>query len=205
MEKMICTELKQLFAQDHSGHDYWHTLRVHRNAQKIADGEACDRQIVMLAALLHDADDVKLFHTQNYENARRIMNRAGVSQDIQEKAIAAIRTVSFKGTDSVTPDTIEGKIVQDADRLDALGAIGIARTFAYGGSRGRAMHDPDESPNLHMNAETYAKSQGTSINHFYEKLLLLKDQMNTKTAKTMAEHRHQYMQDFLNEFFEEWG
>ncbi len=196
--------LRELFAGDASGHDYFHTLRVYHNAMKIAETEDCDREIVALAALLHDADDPKLFQTAHYANARRLLGEYGAPEATVQGVLHAISTVSFKGADTVTPETAEGKIVQDADRLDAMGAIGIARAFAYGGSRGRAMYDPDEPPVPNMNEAQYCSSRGHTVNHFYEKLLLLKDLMNTPTAKAMASARDAYMRGFLQEFFSEW-
>lgn len=200
----ITGKLERLFADDYSGHDYWHTIRVYRNACYIADYEPCDKEIVELAALLHDVDDRKLFHTENYANARRIMAEEGISNEIIARVIDAIATVSFKGDDTVTPSTPEGKIVQDADRLDALGAIGIARAFAFGGSRGRAMYNPAERPAEHMTEEEYRTRNGTTVNHFYEKLFLLKDLMNTETAKQIAERRDAFMHEFIDEFLSEW-
>lgn len=196
--------LKEHFSKDASGHDYWHTMRVHRLAMKIAETEVCDESLVMWGSLLHDVDDDKLFKSENYQNARSIMSQFSIKPDVQEKVIEIIKSVSFVGTDSVVPSTVEGKIVQDADRLDAIGAIGVARTFAYGGSRGRAMHIPGLKPLLDMDKATYKKHEGTVINHFYEKLFLLKDMMNTDTAKELAKQRHAYMEQFVEEFFEEW-
>ena len=132
------------------------------------------------------------------------MTEFDIPSDLQQKVIHVIRQVSFKGKDTVIPDTLEGKIVQDADRLDAIGAIGIARTFAFGGSRGRRMHEPGEEPNLHLDAAGMKNYQGTTVNHFYEKLLLLKNLMNTDEAKKIAEERDRYMREFLDEFYAEW-
>lgn len=201
----IIKRIELLFADDFSGHDFRHSIRVYRNACLIAESEKCDKEVVSLAALLHDADDVKLFHTENYANAKRIMTEAGIDADIQERVIDAISTVSFKGTDTKTPSSIEGKIVQDADRLDAIGAIGIARAFAFGGSKGREMYNPEEKPAVNMSEEEYRSSEGTTINHFYEKLFLLKNMMNTKTAQRLAEKRDAFMHEFVDEFLEEWN
>ena len=198
---------KELLRSDSSGHDYQHILRVFRLANRIAETEGpADLEIVGLIAALHDVDDRKLFpeSCKNLDHARKFLSDNGISAEKTEVILSGIRQLSFKGTDSVAPDTLEGKIVQDADRLDAMGAIGIARAFAYGGSRGRLLYDPEQPPQPGMDGETYAKTQGPTINHFYEKLLLLKDMMNTETGKAMALHRHGYMEQFLEEFYGEW-
>lgn len=197
--------LETLFEGDSSGHDIWHTMRVHNLAVAICREEGGDMDIVRLAALLHDADDRKLFGDNGYVNARRFMDSEGIQADVQEKVLSIVSQISFKGTDSVVPDTLEGKIVQDADRMDAIGAIGIARAFAYGGSRGRAMHIPGDEPKAGMDAEAYSSNTGTSVNHFHEKLLLLKDMMNTPSARMMADARHEYMVAYLDEFMAEWS
>ena len=176
-------------------------------ATKIAKQENADVKTVQLAALLHDVDDIKLsldtYATK--KNAVDFMMANKVDEEIIKVVCKIIDEVSFAGTDSVVPDTIEGKCVQDADRLDALGAIGIARTFAYGGSRGRKIYDPEIKPKMGMNKEEYRNNQdSTSINHFYEKLLFLKDMMNTTEGRKLAEHRQAVMQEFLNEFMLEW-
>ena len=196
--------LESLFEGDSGGHDIWHTIRVHDMAVAICREEGGDMGIVRLAALLHDADDRKLFGDNGYANARRFMESEGIPAETQDEVIRIISQISFRGTDSVVPDTLEGRIVQDADRMDAIGAIGIARAFAYGGSRGRAMHVPGEGPRTGMDAEQYHANRGTTVNHFYEKLLLLKDSMNTGAAKRMAAFRHEYMVGFLDEFMAEW-
>lgn len=199
--------VKQIFADDYSGHDYYHTMRVYRLSVQIAKEENADMLIVQLAALLHDVDDAKL-STETYatkKNAVDFMESNGLDNKIIEVVCKIIEEVSFAGTDSVVPSTIEGKCVQDADRLDAIGAIGIARTFAYGGSKGRKIYDPDIKPLINMNKEEYRQNQdSTSVNHFYEKLLLLKDMMNTETAKRMAERRQAAMEAYLEEFMAEW-
>lgn len=195
---------KGLFEGDSSGHDVYHTLRVHDLARTICSKEGGDMDIVRLAAILHDVDDRKLFGENGFANARRFMDSEHIDLDDQMFICDIISEISFKGKDSVRPSSLEGKIVQDADRMDAIGAIGIARAFAYGGSKGRAMYIPGEGPKEGMSEKEYFANQGTSVNHFYEKLLLLKDMMNTQTAKDMAQARHDYMVGFLDEFMAEW-
>lgn len=181
-----------LFAGDATGHDVHHTLRVYRTAMRIGEAEGADLNRVGLAALLHDADDRKLFGTgDDLTNARRFMRTHGVPEDEEEAVCRIIGEVSFSKNGAAPPATLEGMIVQDADRLDAIGAIGIARTFAFGGNRGQAIHEPG--------ADT-----GTSVAHFHEKLLKLKDLMNTAEAKRIAEDRHKVMEAFLEEFHAEW-
>ena len=195
---------KGVFEGDSSGHDIYHTMRVHDLARTICSKEGGDMDVVRLSALLHDVDDRKLFGDNGNANARCFMSSQDIPEYIQDRICHIISQISFKGADSVVSDTLEGRIVQDADRMDAIGAIGIARAFAYGGNRGRQMHVPGESFKDGMSEQEYFSNQGTSINHFYEKLLKLKDMMNTDTARTMADHRHRYMEDFLDEFMSEW-
>jgi uncharacterized protein len=176
--------IEQLFENNADGHDAGHSLRVYRNAVKIAEKyPESDLFIISLAALLHDADDHKLFHTENNENARRFLNSQNIGAETIERICRIINAVSFSRNRGKSPDSLEGKIVQDADRLDAVGAVGIARTFAYGGKNERPME--------------------SSVQHFYDKLLLLKDEMNTEEAKRIAEKRHDFMEDFLKELHEE--
>jgi len=196
--------IRDLFEGDGSGHDYFHSIRVHDAAVTIQQTEGGDLDVIRLAALLHDVDDRKLFDTEDYANARGFMERNGVPADTADRAVRVISQVSFRGRDSVVPDTVEGKIVQDADRLDAIGAIGIGRAFAYGGAKSRPMHVPGQEFLEDMDADTYYSHENTTINHFYEKLLLLKDMMNTQTARELAEGRHRFMEDFLEEFYAEW-
>ncbi len=197
-------DVAALFAQDFSGHDMAHTERVAAQARRIAAAEKADVNVVLLAALLHDADDRKLSPATHAgkDNARRILQRHGVSPEMTDSIIRIIGQIGF--SQGVTPDTLEGRVVQDADRLDAIGAIGIARTFAYGGSHRRPLHDPADPPRLGMTAEEYAQRKSTSINHFYEKLLLLKDTLNTDAAREIAGERHAFMEDFLRQFLAEW-
>lgn len=197
--------IKELFNNDHSGHDYFHSLRVYQNAIAIAKHEECDEFLVSMAALLHDADDKKLFHSENYENARSILLKNQVDEKRIAKICDIIDSVSFKASDTIVPNSTEGRIVQDADRLDAIGAIGIARAFAYGGNREREIYNPDIEPMISMNAEEYKKHSGTTLNHFYEKLFLLKDMMNTNAAKQIAKKRHIFMQNYIEEFYSEWN
>ena len=207
MEQNEIEYIKQIFAGDSSGHDFYHTMRVYRLATEVAKQEKADMNIVKRAALLHDVDDIKL-SPETYaakKNAVAYMVSNHVDKKVMDAVCKIIDEVSFAGTDSVVPATIEGKCVQDADRLDAMGALGIARTFAYGGSTGRTLYDPDVKPNVGLGREEYRNNRdSTSINHFYEKLLLLKDRMNTTSGKKMAEHRQRVMEDFLREFMAEW-
>lgn len=190
------------------GHDWFHIQRVYKNALLIAEGETCDETVIKLGALLHDIADSK-FHagdeTVGPKMAREFLESEGVSEATICHVIQIIDNISFKGGKTEkTFTSIELDIVQDADRLDAIGAIGIARAFNYGGFKNRAMYDPKIQPNMHMSKEEYKNSQAPTINHFYEKLLLLKDKMNTETGKQIAEQRHQYMQEFLAQFYAEW-
>ncbi len=195
-------------AGDGSGHDWWHCFRVWRLSQRIADAEGADRTITELGALLHDIADWK-FHggdeSAGPREASEFLGKIGAESKIIDQVCGIIATVSYKGAGVLTPmQTLEGKVVQDADRLDAIGAMGIARAFAYGGNRDRLMYHPDEPPVMHQSFEEYKKNKGHTINHFYEKLLLLKDRMNTKTGRQVAEERHRFMEIYLEQFFEEW-
>ncbi len=198
--------VQRFFRGDASGHDWFHTHRVVNLAIYLAEKEGADAPLCRLAALLHDVDDYKLTGGDFgvTEHAVQLMKDFGFSEETRDKVCAIIAKVSFKGADTEIPESLEGRIVQDADRLDAIGAIGIGRTFAYGGSRGQAMYDPAIVPQPGKTAEEYRKNSNTTINHFYEKLLLLKDMMNTDTARILAEHRHQVMEGFLKEFYAEW-
>ncbi|MBQ7688010.1 MAG: HD domain-containing protein [Clostridia bacterium] len=198
--------VRETFRSDFSGHDASHTMRVYKTALRIAENEHADQTVVALAALLHDVDDIKLSPKTHREKARAVsfMQAHGLPAETVKTVCGIIEEVSFAGMDSVTPETIEGKCVQDADRLDAIGAVGIGRAFAYGGSHGRAMYDPAVAPTPDMDAKAYRQHKSTTINHFYEKLFLLKDMLNTKTAKAIAEQRDAFMHAFLEEFLREW-
>mgnify|MGYP001108486695 CR=1 FL=1 len=198
--------VRDAFNDDYSGHDYFHTLRVYKMATRIAEQENANLIIVQLAALLHDVDDIKL-SPKTYENKDKavdFLKKHGISKEMIKTICNIIGEVSFRGTDSVSPETIEGKCVQDADRLDAMGAIGIARTFAYGGNHNRVLYDPDIKPIVNMNADKYQSRVSTTINHFYEKLFQLKDLMNTEHGKKIAEQREDYMRAYISEFLDEW-
>ena len=198
--------VKEKFENEYSGHDWFHTLRVFRTATRIAEAEGADVVTVQLAALLHDVDDRKLSPETYAEqkNARSFLAENGVEESVICEICRIISEVSFVGSDSVVPSTLEGKCVQDADRLDAIGAIGIARAFAYGGNHNRLMYHPDIAPNPNMSKDEYVKSNSTTVNHFYEKLFKLTDMMNTDTAKSIAKERDEYMKDFIAEFLDEW-
>jgi uncharacterized protein len=190
------------------GHDWFHTYRVWKMACRIAEYEECNKLVVELAALLHDIADAK-FNDGDEEagalKAADFLSEMNVTDEIIGHVVEIIRHVSFKGGNHQQEfRSPEMDIVQDADRLDAIGAIGIARTFNYGGYKNRKIYDPEIKPDLNMTKEAYRNSTAPTINHFYEKLLLLKDRMNTRTGTVMAEHRHQFMEEFLNEFYEEW-
>ena len=192
-----------------SGHDWFHIERVWKLSLKIQEKEGGDKLIIELAALLHDIADPK-FHNGDETIATKIvtefLTEQKVHQETIDKVIFIIENMSFKNRNEAPKDLpLELKIVQDADRLDAIGAIGIARTFNFGGYKNNLMYHPDIEPKLTQSKEEYKKSNGTTINHFYEKLLLLKDLLNTKTAKEIAEHRHQFMLQFLDEFYKEWN
>ena len=196
--------VREKFENEYSGHDWFHTLRVFRTATRIAEAEGADLVTVQLAALLHDVDDRKL-SPETYEdkaNAREFLSENNVDAGKIEGICRIIGEISF--AESCVPSTLEGKCVQDADRLDAIGAIGIARAFAYGGNHNRLMYHPDVKPNLNMSKEEYVNSKSTTVNHFYEKLFKLTDMMNTDTAKAIAREREEFMRGFLAEFMDEW-
>ena len=197
--------VKEKFEKEFSGHDYFHALRVYKTATHIAECEGANLEIVQLAALLHDVDDRKTSPEtyENQDNAKSFLEKEGVSAEIIELICRIIREISFGANDS-SPSTLEGECVQDADRLDAIGAIGIARAFAYGGSHKRHMYHPDIKPNINMTKEEYVKSESTTINHFYEKLFKLTELMNTKTAREIAKTREKFMREFVGEFMDEW-
>ena len=197
--------VKETFENEYSGHDYFHTLRVFKMATRIAECEGADVETVQLASLLHDVDDRKLSPAtyQNQANARTFLRSVGADSSTIERICQIVREISF-GENSSVPTTKEGKCVQDADRLDAIGAIGIARAFAYGGNRNRHMYHPDIKPNDNMTKEEYLKSESTTINHFYEKLFKLTALMNTQTAIQIAQAREAYMKEFVSEFMDEW-
>ncbi|MBI5840537.1 MAG: HD domain-containing protein [Chloroflexi bacterium] len=199
--------IKQEFRNDSSGHDWWHIYRVWKNALNICEHEQADMFIVQLAALLHDIDDWK-FNPNGDETpirAKAWLDQCKVDAEISRHVCEIIAHLSFKGAGVENKiNTIEGMIVQDADRLDAIGAVGIGRAFAYGGYKGRPLYDPDAPPQLHATFEQYKNSQSATINHFHEKLFLLKDMMNTSTAKHIAEERHTYMLEFVERFMQEW-
>jgi len=200
--------IKLRLSGEGSGHDWWHVYRVWKNAVHIAESEEADLFIVELAALLHDIADWK-FNDGNDDIGPQMAKEWLESLNVEENVVVhvcnIIQDISFKGAGVATNmKTKEGMIVQDADRLDAMGAIGIGRAFAYGGSKGREMYNPELKPENHNSFEQYKNSKGSSINHFYEKLLLLKELMNTETARKIAEKRHVFMEEYLSEFFLEW-
>ena len=200
--------VKESLQNAEAGHDWFHVERVYKNALLIANAEECNLEIVKLGALLHDIADSK-FHNGDETLGPKVAREFLESQKVPEENIAhvvnIIENISFKGGNFEKKFTsIELDIVQDADRLDALGAIGIARTFNYGGYKNRPLYLPNVAPNLNMTKEEYKNSESPTLNHFYEKLLLLKDKMNTKTGKKIALERHKFMENFLAQFYAEW-
>ena len=192
-----------------AGHDWFHIERVWKLSKKIAEKEGGNLEVIELSALLHDIADPK-FHNGDETLALKIsqnfLEEIHVNAELIEQVLSVIKNISFKNrAEAPENPPLELQIVQDADRLDAIGAIGIARTFNFGGFKNNLMYHPEIKPNLGMNKEEYKKSNGTTINHFYEKLLLLKDLMNTETAKKIASERHNFMLQFLDEFYKEWN
>lgn len=204
----VAEHVKAKFNQESSGHDWFHINRVRKLAWQIAGQEGANQEVAELAALVHDIADWK-FHdgddTIGPREAELLLVKERASKDVIAQVVEIVRTISYKGAGVTTPmRLLEGQCVQDADRLDAIGAIGIARCFAYGGHAGRPMYDPDVPPVLHATAEEYKASKGHSLNHFYEKLFLLKDRMNTSAGKRLAEERHLFMEAFVAKFLIEW-
>ncbi|GAA4356941.1 HD domain-containing protein [Hymenobacter saemangeumensis] len=201
--------IQEKFAQEGSGHDWAHIERVWQMARRLAEEESgADLQVTELAALLHDIADWK-FHGGDYEAGPRAagdwLRSQGADEALIERVQVIIREVSFKGLGVETPVTsVEAALVQDADRLDAIGAIGIARAFAYGGHKGRPLHDPAVPPVSHESFASYQKSTAPTLNHFYEKLLHLKDRLHTPAARRVAEGRHRFMEQFVDQFLAEW-
>jgi len=195
------------FKYESSGHDWFHIDRVRKMATSIGASEGCNLFVVEMAALLHDLDDWKLSGSESIIGFRSKswLEKLSVDPDVSSQILQIIAEVSYKGAGTETPvSSVEASVVQDADRLDAMGAIGIARTFAYGGHKNRLIYEPSVPPVMHKDFAEYQKSSEPTINHFYEKLLLLKDRMNTETAKTIAKGRHQFMEEYLTRFYEEW-
>jgi uncharacterized protein len=200
--------LKKAFEGESTGHDYWHALRVAKMAKLIAKKEGGNLFIIELSALLHDIADWKFYRGSTKigaEKARSVLKALGSDEKTIEAVCHIIDNISFKGAGVKNEmKSKEGLIVQDADRLDVIGAIGIARTFAYGGHNDREIYNPELKSTLHATFEEYKNNKSTSINHFYEKVLLLKDRLNTQTAKKIARERHKFLQNYLKQFFKEW-
>ena len=198
--------VRSLLELEGSGHDWWHIYRVKEIAEQLAREEGADPFICIMAALLHDLADEKVAgdEQKGKKLVERWLQKLQLERKTAERIMEIIRTLSYKGGGGAPMRTIEGKVVQDADRLDAIGAIGIARAFVFSGSRGQIIHHPDKLPNIHMSAEEYMKRDTTAINHFYEKLLKLKDLMNTEKGKELAAGRHRVMLEYLEVFHREW-
>lgn len=207
IEKTIAF-VKDTLVDAEGGHDWFHTLRVYNNSLLISKKEDVDSFIVSLGALLHDIADSKFTNgdeTIGPKLAREFLTSIQVEKNVMEHVILIIENISYGGGNETQKfKSPELDVIQDADRLDALGAIGIARTFNYGGFKNRALYNPDIQPNLNMSKEEYKKSTAPTLNHFYEKLLLLKDRMNTKTGQQIAANRHEFMVQYLEQFYAEW-
>lgn len=201
-EQLVCSKL----THDFSGHDWWHIDRVRNNAVTIAHQEHADVFLCELTALLHDLTDEKLVNDvhEAEQQLKTWLELQGLPHTFIEKVLEIISTMSFKGGSRPAMTTLEGQIVQDADRLDAIGAVGISRVFAYSGAKGRPIHDPTMKPREAMSKDEYRSGNDTAINHFYEKLLKLKTLMNTEYGKQMAEKRHSFMEQYLLQFYSEW-
>ncbi|UCZ51556.1 HD domain-containing protein [Bacillus shivajii] len=198
--------VQNFFEGDATGHDWFHTDRVRKNAVHIAREEGADEFVCEMAALLHDVADDK-FHQSEEEGFKLVeewLLEWGVESSQREMIIQSIETVSYKGGNNKPPERLEGEVVQDADRIDAIGAIGVARTFMFAGAYGDSMYVPDLEVRDNMTKEEYRNKRSSAIHHFYEKLLKLKGGMKTKTGQKIAEKRHQYLEDFLTQFLEEW-
>lgn len=198
--------VKDYFKNDASGHDYYHTLRVYKLARNIAEQENADIELTALIALLHDVDDCKLVGKDGelFKNVKGYLSRNNVDDETINLICSEISKISFKGDGKKCPETLEGKIAQDADRIDDLGAIGIARTFTYGGKIGRTIYSPEIAIRETVSETDYLNNSGTSIGHFYEKKLKLLELINTKEARRIAQRRTDYVLNYLKEFFEEW-
>lgn len=204
----VVAQIRKQFEGEGTSHDWYHIERVWNNAKLIAKEEDCDTFVVELGALLHDIADHKFvddYEQEEESRTRAILSKNNVSEEVVQQVLHIVKNCSFKGgVGENKMKSIEGLIVQDADRLDAIGAIGVARTFAYGGKYGNVIYDPEVKPVDFKSAEQYRNTRTHTINHFYEKLLKLKDLMNTSTGKRLAEERHQFMEIFLKQFYAEW-
>ncbi|WP_226534799.1 HD domain-containing protein [Fictibacillus halophilus] len=198
--------VKEKLKDESSGHDWYHIYRVKKLAEKIAEQEGADHFICVMAALLHDIADEKIAGTEEkgLKEVKSWLESIALESQYIEQIISIISTMSFKGGNQSAMQTLEGQVVQDADRLDAIGAIGIGRTFAYSGAKGQLMYDPEIPVREKMTKDQYRNEKSTAVNHFYEKLLKLKDTMNTASAKKLANERHAFLESFLEQFFGEW-
>ena len=201
-------QIHKEFEGEGSGHDWWHIHRVVENALHLQELEGGERDLIEIAALVHDVGDHKFHKEANAAETliTKLLKEVGLEKKFIQKVVQIVAEVSYKGAGVQTNgNSLEAKIVQDADRLDAIGAIGVGRAFAFGGNRNRLMYEPDHTPSLHTDFESYKNDKGHTINHFYEKLLLLKDRMQTDSGRKIAQERHQFMQTFLDQFYKEWN